>query len=137
MKKVARIALSIAVVAVAACANEVRRDPSQTGAKLGGGEGNGGQNGGGGSAQPVCGAPGPALPLSDGSGTAVTSTGSGSDYCIHMIEDGAGHTWEADCTVAGCSCLLDDVEICSCQNDPAVSFCDAVNNCCPEGWPRL
>ncbi|HZO15331.1 MAG TPA: hypothetical protein VFB62_18785 [Polyangiaceae bacterium] len=138
MKKVARIALSIAVVSIAACANEVHRDPSQSGAKLEGGDGSGGgANSGGSSAQPVCGAPAPALPLSDGSGTAVTSTGSGPDYCIHMIQDGAGHTWEAECTAAGCSCLLDDVELCSCQNDPASSVCDAVDNCCPSGWPRL
>ena len=135
MKKVARMALFVAVVAVAACANEVYRDPSRSGSKLEGGDGSGGDSSG--SAQPVCGAAAPSLPLSDGSGTAVTSTGSGPDFCVHMIYDGAGHTWEAECTAAGCSCLLDDVELCTCENDPALSVCDAVDNCCPEGWPRL
>src|SRR4030095_15731923 len=65
MKKVARIALSIALVSVA-CTNEVRRDPSRAGSNLEGGDSSSGENGSGGSGQPVCGAPAPVLPLSDG-----------------------------------------------------------------------
>ena len=83
-----------------------------------------------------CGAPFPVLPWSDGSGTAATVTG-GPIQCASTVEDGAGHSWEALCTVDGCSCSFDGAEVCTCQNDPPLAVCDSVDNCCPQGWPRL
>jgi hypothetical protein len=97
----------------------------------GGASGNGGAAGQGGGGP--CGTPMPVPPYLP-SGTSSVGVGLPME-CSYGLTDQSGLTWEALCTVDGCSCRFEGVEVCSCAIDPPGSFCDSVDNCCPAGWP--
>jgi hypothetical protein len=98
-----------------------------------GGAPNGGQAGLGGNGG-ACGTPTPVLPIEFCGGSVSASTGM-LMQCATCNGDANGHQWEALCTVEGCSCIFDNVEVCTCVNDPPTAICDSVDNCCP-GWPK-